>query len=227
MLKIKKEKTMFNLKNVSKMKNLKVMMMTLMMCLMTMFIVSCNQNNTSTKNQSQSDNLRQKQIEDSLKVVEQKQIEDSLKVVEQKQIEDSLKVVELETFKKSIEIIKYYTSSPNSAVGVDCNIIWKNLSEKTVKYVRFTVVPYNEVNDRVKGEHDYNGNGEKTVSVTGPVKSKQIFGYGTYWDCLWYNWTIDYMLITGIEIEYLDGSIILTSDVNIIQKLGYTRKPNS
>jgi hypothetical protein len=36
MLKTKKEKTMFNLKNVSKMKNLKVMMMTLMMCLMTM-----------------------------------------------------------------------------------------------------------------------------------------------------------------------------------------------
>lgn len=31
----KKEKTMFNLKNISKMKNLKVMMMTLMMCLMT------------------------------------------------------------------------------------------------------------------------------------------------------------------------------------------------
>ena len=36
MLKTKKEKTMFNLKNVSKMKNLKVMMMTLMMCLITM-----------------------------------------------------------------------------------------------------------------------------------------------------------------------------------------------
>ena len=36
MLKIKKEKTMFNLKKESKMKNLKVMMMTLMMCLMSM-----------------------------------------------------------------------------------------------------------------------------------------------------------------------------------------------
>lgn len=209
------------------MKNLKIMMMTLIMCLMTMFIISCNQNDTSTKNQSQSDNLRQKQIEDSLKVVKQKQIEDSLKAVRQKQIEDSLKVVELETFKNSIEIIKYYTSSPNSVGGVDCNIIWKNLSEKTVKYVRFTVVPYNKVNDRVKGKYDYNGNGEKVVKVTGPVKSKQIDGYGTYWDCVWYNWTIDYMLITGIEIEYLDGSIISTSDVNIIQELGYTRKPNS
>lgn len=218
---------MITIKNEVKMKNLKIMMMTLIMCLMTMFIISCNQNDTSTKNQSQSDNLRQKQIEDSLKVVKQKQIEDSLKAVRQKQIEDSLKVVELETFKNSIEIIKYYTSSPNSVGGVDCNIIWKNLSEKTVKYVRFTVVPYNKVNDRVKGKYDYNGNGEKVVKVTGPVKSKQIDGYGTYWDCVWYNWTIDYMLITGIEIEYLDGSIISTSDVNIIQELGYTRKPNS
>ena len=75
------------------MKNLKIMMMTLMMCLITMFIISRNQNDTSTKNQSQSDNLRQKQIEDSLKVVKQKQIEDSLKIVKQKQIEDSVYLV--------------------------------------------------------------------------------------------------------------------------------------
>ena len=46
MLKTKKEKTMFNLKNVSKIKNVKVMMMTLMMCLMTMFIVSCGKEKT-------------------------------------------------------------------------------------------------------------------------------------------------------------------------------------
>ena len=56
------------------MKNLKIMMMTLMMCLITMFIISCNQNDTSTKNQSQSDNLRQKQIEHSLKVVKQNKL---------------------------------------------------------------------------------------------------------------------------------------------------------
>jgi len=42
MLKIKKEKTMFNLKNVSKMKKLKVMMMTLMMCLISILFVSCS-----------------------------------------------------------------------------------------------------------------------------------------------------------------------------------------
>ena len=44
-----KIKTMFNLKNVSKMKNLKVMMMTLMMCLMT--VVSFGQITYSYKNE--------------------------------------------------------------------------------------------------------------------------------------------------------------------------------
>lgn len=48
MSKTKKEKTMFNLKNVSKMKNVKVMMMTLMMCLMTM--VSFGQEYTTYDN---------------------------------------------------------------------------------------------------------------------------------------------------------------------------------
>jgi len=199
------------------MKNLKLMMMTLMMSLVTVFMISCNQN-TSIKTEieiDESDNIRQKQIQDSLKVVKQKQIK------------DSLKLVELETFKNSIEFVKYYTSKPNTAGGVDCNIIWKNLSEKTVKYAKFTVVPYNEVNDRVKSEHDYSGNGEKVVKVTGPVKSKQVNGNGTYWDCLWYNWSISYMLITAIEIEYVDGTKISTSDVSIIEQLGYTRKPNN
>ncbi len=195
------------------MKNLKLMMMTLMMSLIMIFI-GCNQHVSNENETNQSEDLREKEIKDSLKIIKQKQIE------------DSLKVVELETFKSSIEIIKYYTSKPNSAGGVDCNIIWKNLSEKTVKYIWFTVVPYNAVNDRVKGEHDYNSNGEKNVKVTGPIKSNQINGNGTYWDCLWYNWTIDYMLITSIEIEYLDGTKIYTSDINIIEKLGYNRKPN-
>jgi len=199
------------------MKNLKLIMMTLMMSLVTIFMIGCNQN-TSIKTEieiDESDNIRQKQIQDSLKVVKQKQIK------------DSLKLVELETFKNSIEFVKYYTSKPNTAGGVDCNIIWKNLSEKTVKYAKFTVVPYNEVNDRVKSEHDYSGNGEKVVKVTGPVKSKQVNGNGTYWDCLWYNWSISYMLITAIEIEYVDGTKISTSDVSIIEQLGYTRKPNN
>ena len=137
-----------------------------------------------------------------------------------------MKAVELETFKILLKSLNIIHQVQTQQVVLIVILFGKSI-RKTVKYARFTVVPYNKVNDRVKGKYDYNDNGEKVLKVTGPVKSKQIDGYGAYWDCVWYNWTIDYMLITGIEIEYLDGSIISTSDVNIIQELGYTRKPNS
>lgn len=62
MLKTKKEKTMFNLKNVSKMKNLKVMMMTLMMCLMT--IVSFGQLHIDSFYMDKTQNLIYSEIQE-------------------------------------------------------------------------------------------------------------------------------------------------------------------
>lgn len=201
----------------------KVMMITVVTCLMTMFMLSCD-----SKTQVEND-LKQK-TQDSLveqqNLVEQQRIQDSLSLVEQQRIQDSLSLLDLENFKNCIQLIKYYTSKPNSAGGVDCNVIWKNLSEKTVKYARFTVVPYNEVNDRVKGDYDYSNDGSNVLSVTGPIKQNQVNGKGTYWECIWYNWSINYMRIIQIEIEYLDGSIISTKDVNIIDQLGYNVKQN-
>lgn len=161
----------------------------------------------------------QKTTNDVISIEEKTQ--DSIKLVTQKRIKDSLKTIELEKFKKSIKIIKYYTSEPNSAGGVDCNIIWKNLSEKTIKYVKFTVTPYNRVNDKVSSKY---GDDSEILSVTGPIKQNQVEGHGTYWDCVWYNSTISYMKINQIEIFYMDGSSISTSDINVINKLGYIRK---
>lgn len=197
----------------------KITMIALMMCsTIIIFMISCENKNHEKLDSNPSDielQIEAEHIADSL-------INDAInKSIRPKN------TVSLDSMKRSIQIIKYYTSEPNSAGGVDCNIIWKNLSVKTVKYARFTVAPYNEVNDQVKGDLDYSGNGEKTVEVTGPVKSNQVNGNGTYWDCLWYNWTIDYMLITGIEIEYLDGTTISTSDINIIEQLGYVRPQNN
>lgn len=136
---------------------------------------------------------------------------------------------ELEDFKKSVSIIKYFTNEPNSAGGVDCNVIWKNLSSKTVKYAYFTVKPYNAVNDPVKSEISSSlyDDGTITLKVTGPVRANSIDGYNTYWECMWYNSTIDYMKITGIEIEYMDGTKISTSDQKIIESIGFVRKPNN
>lgn len=180
----------------------------MMMVLMAYLLYGC-------VGQGQNDRKEQQIYVDS--VLAQYKLQDSLKL-----IQDSL---ELKTFKNSIKIIKYYTSKPNSAGGVDCNVIWKNLSKKTVKYAKFTVIPYNAVNDFVKGKHDY-GDGSHILGVTGPIKPNQTYGHEHHWECIWYNSTIDYMKIFGIEIEYTDGSKISTSNIDIIKKLGYVRPPN-
>ena len=117
----------------------------------------------------------------------------------------------------SISIIKYYTSSPNSAGGVDCNILWKNTSNKTVKYARFTVAPYNAVDDMVESE--IGGETYKTLKATGPIKPGETEGYGKIWECIWYNSTISYMKITGIELEFMDGSIISSNNTDLIDQV--------
>ena len=117
----------------------------------------------------------------------------------------------------SIAIIKYYTSNPNSAGGVDANIIWKNISDKIVKYARFTAAPYNAVDDMVSSE--IGGETLKKMKVTGPVKPGSTNGYGSTWECIWYNHSITHMKITGIELEYMDGTIISTNNVGIIDQV--------
>lgn len=132
------------------------------------------------------------------KVETQQKITDSIQ-----KVQDSLKVVE--SYKDSILIIKSYTSEPNSAGGVDLNIIWKNKSKRVVKYTRFKVSAINAVNDEVYSDIDYD-NLPTYVKVTGPIKPNQVNGYGTYWDCVWYNSTIKRCIIRSVELEYMDGS---------------------
>jgi hypothetical protein len=110
-------------------------------------------------------------------------------------------------YRDSIQIVKKYTSEPNSAGGVDLNIIWKNKSKRTVKYARFEVSAINAVNDEVYSEISVY-DGAKYVKVTGPIKSNQTEGYGTYWECVWYNSTIQKCKIRSVELEYMDGSKI-------------------
>ena len=78
---------------------------------------------------------------------------DSLKKQEEqkrKEAEAQAKENEMiENIKNSIKVTRVWTAKPNSAGGVDLYINWKNLSDKVIKYVYFTVEPYNSVNDTV------------------------------------------------------------------------------
>jgi hypothetical protein len=108
------------------------------------------------------------------------------------------------SLKDSIQIIKSYTSTPNSAGGVDLHIVWRNKTKRVVKYANFRVSAINAVGDEVYSELTHHG----TAVVTGPIKPGSVDGHGTYWDCMWYNSTIKKCVITSVELEFFDGSTL-------------------
>lgn len=107
-----------------------------------------------------------------------------------------------EAVRSSIKIISYYTSSPNSAGGVDVYFRYTNLNEKIIKYLTWEAYPMNAVGDMVASE--IAGLTHARGKDTGPVKKGQ--SGGGCWGTVWYNHSIKKMILTSIEIEYMDGS---------------------
>ena len=118
---------------------------------------------------------------------------------------DSIRKVDrIDQVKHSVKILKAYLSSPNSAGGVDAHLVWKNVSKKTIKYLTWSGYPINAVGDPVDCE--IRGVSESGGRVTGPIKPGTTYCYGKYWECLWYNYSAKKLVLTGIDIEYMDGS---------------------
>ena len=145
-------------------------------------------------------------------VLEQKKKEETERLITEK---NKLKTKK-EKLREIIRIKKYYTSSPNSAGGVDFNIIWQNKSDKTIKYVAFEVVPFNAVGDivecTIRNSSNFRG------QVTGPIGKNKWSGYGTTWSNAWYNNTIKKIEITEVNIDYIDGTseILYSNDIELV-----------
>ena len=78
--------------------------------------------------------------------------------------------------------------------------------DKPIKYLNWRGYPINAVGDPVSCEvrRTIEGGGK----VTGPIKPGTTYGYGKYWDCLWYNYSAKKLVLTEINIEDMDGSSI-------------------
>ena len=110
--------------------------------------------------------------------------------------------------KDSIKIIKCQTTEPSSTVGgVDCKLVWKNTSKRTIKYINFYVSAINGVGDEVYSEIGRVNSPEK-LSLTGPINPNQTHGVGGLYETVWYNSTIKKCEIRSVNIEYMDGSKI-------------------
>jgi hypothetical protein len=105
----------------------------------------------------------------------------------------------------SIKILSYNTGRPNSAGGVNAYFRYTNLNEKTIKYLIWEAYPINAVGDAVTC--DIRDHSAFRGKDTGPIEQGQSGGSG-YWENAWYNHKIKEMVLTGIHIEYMDGTTL-------------------
>jgi len=106
--------------------------------------------------------------------------------------------------KNKILIKGAFVNEINSVGGVDFSIEWGYFDEsKIIKYIYFTVVPYNAVGDIVRCE--IGNHSTFTGQITGPINAMNDFET-SYWSTAWYNNTVNCIEITKVEIKYMDGS---------------------
>ena len=111
--------------------------------------------------------------------------------------------------KKPINIIGVAIEDINSADGVDISITWQYLNtSKDIKYLYFTISPYNCVGDPVKGRYDnapWSDNGSKIGKIIGPIYGSDE-RQESHWETFWYNRSICSIKIVKVKVEYMDGS---------------------
>ncbi|MFT6459407.1 MAG: hypothetical protein ACJAR5_002972 [Pseudophaeobacter arcticus] len=100
-----------------------------------------------------------------------------------------------------IVVTNLYASPPNSAGGVDVTIYSKNVSAKRIKYIRYTVEPYNAVGDKQTGT--ISRRSAAKLRDVGPIEPSKFEG-GT-WENSWYNNSITCIRLSKVQIEFMDG----------------------
>ena len=141
--------------------------------------------------QARRDSIREAELR-------KERIQDSIR-----HVQDSIREAEhIYELTHSIKITSAWLDRPNSAGGCDANVYYKNMSDKTIKYLYWEGYPMNAVGDRVgcdiRGFQTFRG------KDTGPVKPGH--SGGGCWSCAWYNYSARKLVLTSIDITYMDGT---------------------
>ncbi|NTW99661.1 MAG: hypothetical protein HGB35_07005 [Geobacteraceae bacterium] len=89
----------------------------------------------------------------------------------------------------------YDTSEYSEGTGFKVSIF--NTSNKTIKYISFSVIGYNPVKDMVRGR--------PVVKGVGPIKPGESAVYD--WEYLWFTDLVQTHKIMQIKVQYMDGSV--------------------
>ena len=116
---------------------------------------------------------------------------------------------------KAISITEYGLCEPNYVGGCDFYLSYINNSSKTIKYLYWTGIAYNRVNDLAYCEIRRSAvcNGWEQ----GPIEPQEEGG--GEWSCVIYNNWAETMKLTNIRIEYMDGTSLNIAEADIKRML--------
>jgi len=130
----------------------------------------------------------------------------------------SIKILSQDSYVYSV---KNFASYYNSADGL--YLAWgaTNNSSKAIKYLTFTAEFYNSVGDPAKDS--ITGKTSKTIRLIGPIEAGESFYYRKI---IGYSTSCSSIKITGITIEYMDGTKITgTYNYSTHHKSSISRAP--
>lgn len=99
-------------------------------------------------------------------------------------------------------ISRIRSTNPHSAGGVHVRISFENISEKRIKYIRFSATPFNRVGDSVRCRIQRRS--RQILVSTGPYKPWSTDT--SYWENVWYNHSISCIEVEIVSVEFMDGS---------------------
>lgn len=132
--------------------------------------------------------------------------------IRKKELERALGAIEA-TRKYGLTILEssiYDTSEYTEGTGFKIAVY--NPSTKMIKYVSFTVVGYNAVNDPVRGRAK--GPTSITVKGVGPIKQNESATYD--WAYMWFTDLVQRFKIKEIKLQYMDGTKRTIKNTDVI-----------
>jgi len=130
--------------------------------------------------------------------------------------EEELRIA-TEEARSIIRVRRLWHSRPNFVGGVDVYIHFTNNSEKTIKYIDFSIQFRNNVGDIVRC--DIRNSSHLDYRATGPFESgKGINGTTPEWESF-YNHTVRSVELRSLRIEYMDGTTktLSTRQLELVQ----------
>lgn len=135
--------------------------------------------------------------------------------IEKKRISDSIEKEKIKIMLTKdfwiTEVFAYkYT---NSSTGIVVKFL--NISDKTIKYINFIVVPYNRVGDPVI---DNMGKSSKSCQLIGPVNPYEEGIYQN--DILFFSGVVDHYKLKNISVQYMENTMKYYKFDDILKKPG-------